>query len=101
MSDSDLRKQLQSGFGESQWQDLAPHAGRDALIWVHPSLDLLMVGEAIATDNSALVGKWMAGTLLRKPTLEELDQWSHDAVRKFPTLIVQPFVLVQVEAIAA
>jgi hypothetical protein len=52
---SDLREQLKSGFGDSEWQDLAPHVGRDALIVVHPSLDLLIVGEAIALDNAALV----------------------------------------------
>lgn len=94
MSDSDLIAQLKSGSGDSQWHDLAPHAGRDALIVVHPSLELLIVGEAIATDNSALVGKWMNGGLIRKPTLDELDDWSRDAARKFPTLIVQPFVLI-------
>lgn len=100
MSDSDLIAQLKSGFGDSQWHDLAPHAGRDALIVVHPSLELLIVGEAIATDNAALVGKWMTGKLIRKPTLEELNEWSRDADRKFPTLIVQPFVLIS-GAIAA
>jgi hypothetical protein len=94
---SDLREQLKSGFGDSEWQDLAPHVGRDALIVVHPSLDLLIVGEAIATDNAALVSKWMAGDLLRKPTAAELEHWSSDANRKFPTLIVQPFVLISGE----
>lgn len=91
---SDLIEQLKSGFGDSEWQDLAPHVGRDALIVVHPSLDLLIVGEAIATDNAPLVSQWMAGTLIRKPTAEELDQWSRATERKFPTLIVQPFVLI-------
>lgn len=93
MSES-LREQLESGFGESEWQDLAPHAGRDALVVVHPSLDLLMVGEAIAQDNTALVSQWMEGTLVRKPTVEELDTWSKATNHKFPTLIVQPFVLI-------
>ncbi|OKH15250.1 DUF2288 domain-containing protein [[Limnothrix rosea] IAM M-220] len=91
---SDLREQLKTGFGESEWQDLAPHAARDAIIVVHPSLDLLMVGEAIATDNTALVSQWMEGTLVRKPMTEELTAWSRVAGRKFSTLIVQPFVLV-------
>lgn len=95
---SDLREQLKTGFGDSEWQDLAPHAARDAIIVVHPSLDLLMVGEAIATDNTALVSQWMEGTLVRKPTTDELTMWSQATDRKFPTLIVQPFVLVSSES---
>ncbi|AFY39497.1 Protein of unknown function DUF2288 [[Leptolyngbya] sp. PCC 7376] len=96
---SDLREQLKTGFGESEWEDLAPHAGRDAIIVVHPSLDLLMVGEAIATDNTALVSQWMEGTLVRKPTKEELTDWSKAKGQKFPTLIVQPFVLVNYDRV--
>ncbi|BAW96540.1 hypothetical protein NIES970_14720 [[Synechococcus] sp. NIES-970] len=92
---SDLGKQLQDGFGDSEWQDLAPHAARDALIVVHPSLDLLQVGEAIALDNAPLVSKWMNGGLVRKPTKEELERWNRATkTQKFPTLIVQPFVLI-------
>ncbi len=91
---SELQDQLKTGFGKSQWQDLAPHAARDALIVIHPSLDLLMVGEMIAQDNVALINKWMANHLVRKPTLTELENWSRDPDREFPTLIVQPFVLV-------
>lgn len=92
---SDLLKQLQSNFGDSEWHDLAPHAARDALIVVHPSLDLLQVGEAIATDNAPLVGKWMSGGLVRKPTKEELERWNQATqTLVFATLIVQPFVLI-------
>ena len=91
---SDLREQLKTGFGESDWQDLAPHAARDALIVVHPSLDLLMVGEAIATDNTPLVSKWMEGTLIRKPTPDELTEWNRAENLSIPALIVQPFVLI-------
>ncbi|MBV5259721.1 DUF2288 domain-containing protein [Synechococcus moorigangaii CMS01] len=95
MSESELSKQLQASFGESEWQDLAPHAARDALIVVHPSLDLLQVGEAIASDNAPLVGKWMNGGLVRKPNLEELERWNRaTSPQMFSTLIVQPFVLI-------
>jgi hypothetical protein len=92
---SDLTKKLREGFGDSEWQDLAPHAARDALIVVHPSLDLLQVGEAIASDNAPLVSKWMNGGLVRKPTLEELERWNRATnPQTFSTLIVQPFVLI-------
>lgn len=94
---SDLREQLKTGFGESNWQDLAPHAARDALIVVHPSLDLLIVGEAIATDNTPLVSKWMEGTLIRKPTKAELTEWNRAEKLMMPALIVQPYVLISPE----
>ena len=91
---SELREQLKTSLGVSNWTDLIPHAGRDALIVVHPSLDLLIVGEAIATDNTPLVSKWMEGTLIRKPTKQELTNWHNAADLSFHALIVQPFVLI-------
>lgn len=97
---SDLREQLKEGFGVSDWFDLSPHAARDALIVVHPSLDLLMVGEAIATDNTPLVSKWMEGTLIRKPTEAELTAWNRAEKLMMPALIVQPYVLISPEIMA-
>ena len=58
-----------------------------------------MVGEAIATDNTPLVSQWMEGTLVRKPTQEELTVWNRaEAELMFPALIVQPFVLMSYDA---
>ncbi|MEB3225996.1 MAG: DUF2288 domain-containing protein [Synechococcus sp.] len=95
MSESDLIKQLRESFGDSEWQDLVPHAARDALIVVHPSLDLLQVGEAIALDNAPLVSRWLSGGLVRKPTREELERWHQTPPPKFfSSLIVQPYVLI-------
>ena len=95
---SDLIKQLQKNFGDSEWQDLAPHATCDRLIVVHPSLDLLQVGEAIALDNAPLVSKWMSGELIRKPTRAELERWNQATnPLTFSTLIVDPYVLISGE----
>lgn len=38
---SDLKTQLAQQLAEVNWQDLIPHSKRDAVIIVHPSLDLI------------------------------------------------------------
>ncbi len=91
---SDLKAQFTEQLAEIEWQDLIPHAQRDAVIIVHPQLDLIEVGCAIASDNSSLVQNWISEQLIKKPSSEELSQWNKKPNTKFNTLIVQPFVIV-------
>ncbi len=72
-----------------------PHAKRDAVVLVNPALDLIEVGLAISTDNVLAVQRWIQEAMLVKPTNEQLSDWNHDTSKKFNTLIVQPYVLVQ------
>jgi hypothetical protein len=62
---------------------------------VDPQLDLVEVGVAIATDNTAAVNHWIAEALLTKPSPFQLEIWDQTAKKQFQSLIVQPFVLVQ------
>ena len=48
---SDLREKLQQNLDEAEWEWLIPHVQKDAVILVAENLDLLDVGEAIASDN--------------------------------------------------
>lgn len=90
----DLRTELKSMAGLVKWEVLKPHASRDAVVVVNPQLDLVRVGEAIASDNTQSVTRWINEQLILKPTAEQLALWSQEN-KPFMSLIVQPYVLVQ------
>lgn len=91
----DLRAELLENLDEAEWQWLIPHVQRDALVVVASDLDLLDVGIAIASDNVASVQKWIGEELIYKPSPNLLSEWNSDRTKRFNTLIVQPYVLVQ------
>ena len=93
---SDIKAQLLEELADTDWSSLIPHAQRDALILVNPSLDLIEVGLAFANDNVPLVQRWISEQLICKPSAEELSAWNSQPTKKFSTLIVQPFVLVSI-----
>lgn len=97
---SDLRAQLAETVDEAEWEWLIPHAKRDALVVVTSQLDLVDVGEAIALDNVVVVQRWISEQLIAKPSQTQLTNWNGDRTKRFNTLIVQPYVLVQELALA-
>lgn len=92
---SDLRAELTEGLDEAEWEWLIPHVQRDAVILVASGLNLLDVGEAIANDNTQSVQQWIDEQLITKPSVDQVGEWNGDRQKRFNTLIVQPFVLVQ------
>ncbi len=94
---SDFKTQLQRELAEVNWRDLIPLALQDKLIVVDSRLDLVEVGCAIAEDNVSLVQNWINDNLLAKPSASQLSQWNNNPMKKFKTIIVQPFVLIWVE----
>ncbi|HLO89340.1 MAG TPA: DUF2288 domain-containing protein [Nostocaceae cyanobacterium] len=97
---SDLRTELLENLDEAEWEWLIPHAQRDALILVSDDLNLVDVGEAIASDNTTSVQQWIDEQLLTKPSAVQLGKWNTDPSKRFNTLIIQPYVLVQEKAAA-
>lgn len=91
---SDLRTQLTEQLAEMEWNWLIPHAQRDALIVVNENLDLVEVALAIANDQTQLVQNWISEQLIQKPSPHQLSDWNNNLQKKFPTIIVQPFVLI-------
>lgn len=91
----DIKTRLTEDLANVQWQDLIPHAQRDAIIVVTKHLDLLEVGVAIAQDDVNSVQHWIGEALIHKPSPEQLTTWNVDPSLSFKTLIVQPFVLIQ------
>ncbi|MBH8555159.1 DUF2288 family protein [Nostocaceae cyanobacterium CENA357] len=99
---SDLRAELTEILDEAEWDWLIPHVQRDAVIVVALDLDLLDVGVAIASDNISLVQQWIDQQLIAKPSEVQIGEWNSYALsglnersKRFHTLILQPYVLVQ------
>lgn len=92
---SNLKEKLSQDIADISWQDLLPHAKRDAIIVVKEELDLSEVGIAIAEDNTNSVQGWITEQSISKPTAKQLTNWNNEPQKQFTTLIVQPFVIVK------
>jgi hypothetical protein len=90
-----LKEKLKQDVADISWQDLQPHAKRDAIIVIKDELDLTEVAVAIAEDDTALVQGWIGDRSVSKPTSEQLTQWNQTPEKQFIALIVQPFVVVK------
>jgi hypothetical protein len=91
----DLRAELAESLDEAEWEWLIPHVRRDAVVVVANELDLIDVGVAIANDSVTVVQRWISEELITKPSSTQLSDWNGDRTKRFNTLIVQPYVLVQ------
>jgi len=92
---ADLRAELAENLDEAEWNWLIPHVQRDAVVVVATQLDLLDVGVAIASNNLSSVQHWIGEQLIYKPSLSQMANWNSNRTKRFNTLIVQPYVLVQ------
>jgi len=90
-----LKETLQESLDVAEWGWMVRHAARDALIVVASEMDLLETGLKIAEDDAVSVGGWINSGKLAKPTREQIETWSLDPKRKFRSLVVQPYVLIQ------
>lgn len=92
---SDIKIKLQKDIASISWQEILPHAKRDAVFVIDERLDLLEVAEAIALDNTSLVSNWIAQQSIAKPSSTQLNHWNNNPETQFTTAIVQPFVIIQ------
>jgi hypothetical protein len=95
-----LRSGLMAALDVAQWDWLRPHAQREGVIMVTAAMDLVEVGMAIATDNTASVQRWIDEQAIYKPTQQQLSAWNQTSDLEFEALIVAPFVLLKEPAIA-
>jgi hypothetical protein len=89
------REELALNIDEAQWQWLKPLLGRGALITVAAALDLAEAGVRIAADDSESLAAWISSGKVGKPTEEEITAWDKVPGKKFLTLIISPYVLIQ------
>lgn len=92
---SDLKTQLEKDLATISWQDILPHAKRDAVVVIDQKLEILDVAEAIALDNSSQVNKWILNQLIAKPSEQQLTKWNSEPELVFTTAIVQPYVIIK------
>jgi len=92
---ADLRAELAKDLDEAQWEWLIPHVKRDSVLIVAKELNLVDVGIAIASDNLRSVQHWVSEQLIQKPSETQLSDWNSAPQKRFNTLIVQPYVLIQ------
>jgi hypothetical protein len=90
-SDSNLKGNLD----QTEWSWLKPHVLRDAVILVHESLEVLIVGSCVEKNNSVQVQEWISKGLLTKPSKHQIQFWDENPTHLFISLIVQPYVLAQ------
>ena len=90
-----LKERLEKDVADISWQDLQPHAKRDAIIVVKQELDLPEVAVAIAEDNTASVQDWISQQSIAKPSAKQLTDWNQTPHKQFTALIVQPFVVIK------
>ncbi|MGH8000622.1 MAG: DUF2288 family protein, partial [Brasilonema sp.] len=53
---------------------------------------------AIASDNFLEVQTLIDEALITKPSVTQIEEWNTQRAKRFNTLIVQPYVLVQEKA---
>ncbi|WP_009633744.1 DUF2288 domain-containing protein [Synechocystis sp. PCC 7509] len=92
---AELRAELAKDLDEAAWEWLIPHVKRDSVLVVAKELNLVEVGIAIASDNLTSVQHWISEQLIQKPSQTQLSDWNSDLQKRFNTLIVQPYVLIQ------
>lgn len=90
---TELQAHLEGEVMEVEWDALAPHYARGAVIQVSGALPIVQVAMAFGLDAKDDVEAWLRDGLVSKPTDDDARAWSEGA--RFRFLIVQPFVLVQ------
>lgn len=76
------------------WAELQPFFARGALLWVSGQLDLVAVAVAVAQDDKASIGAWLAAAQVQKIEAAQAEDW----LQRDPPLwsvVVAPWVLVQ------
>jgi hypothetical protein len=95
--DLSLRARLERSLGPVLASDLTAHLARNGVWIVGPQLSLLDCAVAIAEDDTESVSAWLADGSLRRPSPDERARWPADADRTWLAVVVQPFVLVQLQ----
>ncbi len=95
MSETRTKEELAATIDVAEWQWIRPHCERGVLITVSEERELAEVGYRVADDDAGTVGGWIAAGLIGKPTAEEVAAWDREPARKFPVLIVSPYILMQ------
>jgi hypothetical protein len=93
----EILQKLKSEIDITSWEMIHPHHVRDAVFIVNKPMELWDVGKLIAENKAHLVKALLDSNELRRPTENEIAGFKNDEKLKFKFLIIQPFVLVQIQ----
>jgi len=79
----------------TEWDALAMHHRRGALLLVDAEIALPDVARALAADEADQVRQWLEAGRVRRPTPDEVSRWEAEQGEHFVSAIVQPYVLAQ------
>ena len=90
---ADLHDKLARDIDTTTWRELRAHAARDKVFLVAPGVPLVDAAVAVALDDSARVGAWIAAGVLTRPSALQLEAWERALDKPFSCVIVSPWVL--------
>ena len=86
--------QLAAESGQLGWAELVRYFARGVVIKVDPSLDLIEVGQCMASDNSEQLQQWLDASLMARASDDDARAWTAKEPQ-FMALVTAPWVLVQ------
>ncbi len=89
-----LSTRLEGETGYLGWSDLVRFFARGVVVRIDQSLDLVEVGECMATDDSARLKDWADAGLVARASDDDARRWSAGNPT-FRALVTAPWVLVQ------
>jgi len=89
------REELALTVDEAEWDWLRAHLERGGLIVVDKDVDIVDVGMKIAANDTAAINGWITDGKLAKPSAGEIAAWDGTRSKRFLSLIVSPYVLIQ------
>lgn len=89
------REEMALSVNEAEWSWLRAHLERGGLIIVAPYLDIVDVGLMLAEDDSVSIRNLVADNRLTKPSTAQVAAWDCSKGKRFLSLIVSPYVLIQ------
>lgn len=92
--DSALAAELNRETAQIAWEDLARFFANGTLLYVNESLDLTLVGAAIALDDAPQIKRWMDEGLVGQVSDEQALAWQETNAILWAQ-VVKPFVLAQ------
>jgi hypothetical protein len=95
-NDTELRLKVNRETARAPWTELLKHFAAGNVVWVANSLDLVDVAVRVSHDDKANITQWMNAGLLGKVSDEQAQGWL-DTNASMWTVVVSPFVLVQLE----
>lgn len=89
-----LSEKLNLETAEIAWKDLQTFFAGGSVVYVEPGLDLILVAEQLAADNSDLFAEWMAEGKVARVTDLQAKAW-YEADEVLWAVVIKPWVLVQ------